>query len=120
MASHKGILKISSNNKNNKRSKKTQMTTKHTTITTEETRDKIQNNGNGTPQPCPPVATVSFSRKVQVSRTYSSQAYDRRADKCNTFCVLHPVLVEQIKREVNEFKRSMVVHRMSVQNTHYY
>lgn len=64
--------------------------------------------------------TVSFSNKVHVSKTWSKSLYDRQLDEANTCTYLTPLIIEDIKVELNDFKRTMLVHRESLKNTHYF
>lgn len=63
--------------------------------------------------------TVNFSKKIIIFDTYDGQDYDRRAEPatCNR---LTPLLAQQIKEELNNFKMEMNVHAESRIYTHFF
>lgn len=63
---------------------------------------------------------VRFSNKVHVAKTYSKLAYDRLSEKNSTCFYLHPLLIEDIKIELNAFKKEMDIHPTSKDNTHFF
>lgn len=71
----------------------------------------------GTPQGTKRSAT--FSPRIVFYDTWPSQEYDRRGDiaTCNR---LTPMLVQQIKEELNAFKMEMEVHENSKIYTHFF
>ncbi|KAL4891617.1 hypothetical protein BDV59DRAFT_66426 [Aspergillus ambiguus] len=70
-----------------------------------------------TPQPVMPKSLV-FSPRIQFHETWPSGEYDRRGDiaTCNR---LTPLLAQQIKEELNNFKMEMEVHETSKIYTHF-
>ncbi|THC88801.1 hypothetical protein EYZ11_011752 [Aspergillus tanneri] len=70
-----------------------------------------------TPQPVAPKSLV-FSPRIQFHETWPSGEYDRRGDiaTCNR---LTPLLAQQIKEELNNFKMEMEVHETSKIYTHF-
>lgn len=68
--------------------------------------------------PQPVVKNIVFSPRIQFFETWPSGEYDRRADiaTCNR---LTPLLAQQIKEELNNFKLEMEVHEMSKVYTHF-
>lgn len=70
--------------------------------------------------PSPPMAPKSliFSPRIQLHETWTSGEYDRRGDvaTCNR---LTPLLAQQIKEELNNFKMEMEVHETSKVYTHF-
>ena len=82
----------------------------------------------GTPSPSPVAATVTtrivkngvrFSSRIILYDTYNGQEYDRHPETatCNQ---LTPLLAQQIKDELNEFKNEMEIHRESKCFTHFF
>ncbi|KAL1998127.1 hypothetical protein VTN02DRAFT_6816 [Thermoascus thermophilus] len=69
-----------------------------------------------TPQPV--VKNIVFSPRIQFHETWPSGEYDRRGDiaTCNR---LTPLLAQQIKEELNNFKMEMEVHETSKVYTHF-
>lgn len=63
--------------------------------------------------------SVSFSSRIIIYDTYDSTDYDRRAEiaTCNR---LNPLLAQQIKEELNNFKMEMDVHADSRVYTHFF
>ena len=63
--------------------------------------------------------SVSFSSRIIIFDTYDAYDYDRRAEPatCNR---LNPLLAQQIKEELNNFKMEMDVHAESRIYTHFY
>lgn len=63
--------------------------------------------------------TVSFSSRIVIYDTYDSVDYDRRAElaTCNR---LTPLLAQQIKEELNNFKMEMDIHTDSRIYTHFF
>ncbi|EHA26850.1 hypothetical protein ASPNIDRAFT_35723 [Aspergillus niger ATCC 1015] len=70
-----------------------------------------------TPQAMMPKSLV-FSPRIQFHETWPSGEYDRRGDiaTCNR---LTPLLAQQIKEELNNFKMEMEVHETSKIYTHF-
>ncbi|RHZ50030.1 uncharacterized protein CDV56_104177 [Aspergillus thermomutatus] len=70
-----------------------------------------------TPQPVT-TKTLVFSPRIQFHETWPSGEYDRRGDiaTCNR---LTPLLAQQIKEELNNFKMEMEVHETSKIYTHF-
>ncbi|PKX93656.1 uncharacterized protein P174DRAFT_158290 [Aspergillus novofumigatus IBT 16806] len=70
-----------------------------------------------TPQPVA-TKTLVFSPRIQFHETWPSGEYDRRGDiaTCNR---LTPLLAQQIKEELNNFKMEMEVHETSKIYTHF-
>ncbi|RAH54847.1 hypothetical protein BO85DRAFT_491038 [Aspergillus piperis CBS 112811] len=70
-----------------------------------------------TPQAVMPKSLV-FSPRIQFHETWPSGEYDRRGDiaTCNR---LTPLLAQQIKEELNNFKMEMEVHETSKIYTHF-
>lgn len=70
-----------------------------------------------TPQAVAPKSLV-FSPRIQFHDTWPSGEYDRRGDiaTCNR---LTPLLAQQIKEELNNFKMEMEVHETSKVYTHF-
>ncbi|EAW07181.1 uncharacterized protein ACLA_018850 [Aspergillus clavatus NRRL 1] len=70
-----------------------------------------------TPQPVGAKSLV-FSPRIQFHETWPSGEYDRRGDiaTCNR---LTPLLAQQIKEELNNFKMEMEVHETSKIYTHF-
>lgn len=70
-----------------------------------------------TPQPVV-TKTLVFSPRIQFHETWPSGEYDRRGDiaTCNR---LTPLLAQQIKEELNNFKMEMEVHETSKIYTHF-
>lgn len=70
--------------------------------------------------PSPPMAPKSliFSPRIQLHDTWTSGEYDRRGEvaTCNR---LTPLLAQQIKEELNNFKMEMEVHETSKVYTHF-
>lgn len=66
-----------------------------------------------------PSSHVSFSSKIIIFDTYDPTDYDRRAEPatCNR---LTPLLAQQIKEELNNFKMEMSVHAESRIYTHFF
>lgn len=64
-------------------------------------------------------ATVSFSSRIVIYDTYDRSDYDRRAElaTCNR---LTPILAQQIKEELNNFKMEMDIHADSRIYTHFF
>lgn len=65
------------------------------------------------------IGSVSFSPRIIIYDTYDPDEYDRRAEiaTCNR---LNPMLAQQIKEELNNFKMEMDVHVESRIYTHFY
>lgn len=63
--------------------------------------------------------SVSFGNQIFINNTYPSQVYDRHSRSLSSYN-LSPQMIQQIRYEMNEFKRSMIVHEMSRSNTHYF
>ncbi|KAL1967460.1 hypothetical protein VTN77DRAFT_3245 [Rasamsonia byssochlamydoides] len=70
-----------------------------------------------TPQPVV-TKTIVFSPRIQFHETWPSGEYDRRGEAatCNR---LTPLLAQQIKEELNNFKMEMEVHETSKVYTHF-
>ncbi|KAF7179095.1 hypothetical protein CNMCM7691_008024 [Aspergillus felis] len=70
-----------------------------------------------TPQPVT-TKTLVFNPRIQFHETWPSGEYDRRGDiaTCNR---LTPLLAQQIKEELNNFKMEMEVHETSKIYTHF-
>lgn len=73
-------------------------------------------------KPPPPQAgkrSVRFSSRIILYDTYHPEEYDRHPDvaTCNQ---LTPLLAQQIKDELNEFKAAMIIHSSSRENTHFF
>lgn len=64
-------------------------------------------------------STVSFSSRIVIYDTYDRSDYDRRAElaTCNR---LTPILAQQIKEELNNFKMEMDIHADSRIYTHFF
>lgn len=71
------------------------------------------------PSPAAPQPTVRFSSRIILYDTYHPDEYDRHPDvaTCNQ---LTPLLAQQIKLELNEFKAEMTIHASSRENTHFF
>ncbi|CAH1759512.1 8610_t:CDS:2 [Entrophospora sp. SA101] len=85
----------------------------------EEDDDNATNNFPNTPLSSS-FKKLSFSSKILFHDTWTPEDYDRRGDQstCNQ---LTPILAQQIKDELNEFKMGeMQVHEDSRQNTHFF
>ena len=65
------------------------------------------------------VKSVQFDNKVFVNVTYPSTVYNRHSVPVSSY-KLGPQMVQHIRRELNEFKRHMVVHQQSIANTHFF
>lgn len=63
--------------------------------------------------------SVKFSSRIILYDTYHPEEYDRHPDvaTCNQ---LTPLLAQQIKEELNEFKAAMIIHSSSRENTHFF
>ncbi|KAL4915521.1 hypothetical protein BDW62DRAFT_123182 [Aspergillus aurantiobrunneus] len=74
-------------------------------------------NGSLAPQAVAPKSLL-FSPRIQFHETWPSGEYDRRGDiaTCNR---LTPLLAQQIKEELNNFKMEMEVHETSKIYTHF-
>ncbi|GAD97681.1 hypothetical protein ANI_1_1402014 [Paecilomyces variotii No. 5] len=68
--------------------------------------------------PITPSKNIVFSPRIQFHETWPSGEYDRRGDiaTCNR---LTPLLAQQIKEELNNFKMEMEVHETSKVYTHF-
>ncbi|KAL1860974.1 bud neck involved protein [Paecilomyces lecythidis] len=68
--------------------------------------------------PITPSKNLVFSPRIQFHETWPSGEYDRRGDiaTCNR---LTPLLAQQIKEELNNFKMEMEVHETSKVYTHF-
>lgn len=65
--------------------------------------------------------SVSFSSNVYLQTTYPSAIYNRKSQRDNTNYIINtPSLIQNVRMEVNEFKREMLVHSMSTGNTHFF
>nr|CAG8458602.1 7419_t:CDS:2 [Entrophospora candida] len=85
----------------------------------EDDDDNATNNFPNTPLSSS-FKKLSFSSKILFHDTWTPEDYDRRGDQstCNQ---LTPILAQQIKDELNEFKMGeMQVHEDSRQNTHFF
>ncbi|KAJ5038443.1 uncharacterized protein L3040_007304 [Drepanopeziza brunnea f. sp. 'multigermtubi'] len=73
----------------------------------------------GTPQGAAAKRNATFSPRIQFHDTWPSGEYDRRGEiaTCNR---LTPMLAQQIKEEINNFKMEMVVHENSKIYTHFF
>ncbi|KAL2074951.1 hypothetical protein VTL71DRAFT_8731 [Oculimacula yallundae] len=73
----------------------------------------------GTPQGTVAKRNATFSPRIQFHDTWPSGEYDRRGEiaTCNR---LTPMLAQQIKEEINNFKMEMVVHENSKIYTHFF
>ncbi|CZS95691.1 related to BNI4 Bud neck involved [Rhynchosporium graminicola] len=73
----------------------------------------------GTPQGTSTKRNATFSPRIQFHDTWPSGEYDRRGEiaTCNR---LTPMLAQQIKEEINNFKMEMVVHENSKIYTHFF
>ncbi|KAH9210891.1 hypothetical protein DL95DRAFT_194927 [Leptodontidium sp. 2 PMI_412] len=73
----------------------------------------------GTPQGTATKRNATFSPRIQFHDTWPSGEYDRRGEiaTCNR---LTPMLAQQIKEEINNFKMEMVVHENSKIYTHFF
>jgi len=73
----------------------------------------------GTPQGTAAKRNATFSPRIQFHDTWPSGEYDRRGEiaTCNR---LTPMLAQQIKEEINNFKMEMVVHENSKIYTHFF
>ncbi|QIW96168.1 hypothetical protein AMS68_001686 [Peltaster fructicola] len=65
------------------------------------------------------VRNISFSPRIQFHDAFSATEYDRRGEvaTCNR---LTPLLAQQIKEELNNFKMEMEVHELSKPHTHFF
>lgn len=86
----------------------------HATGSTSSAHSSSQSSSSPSPPP-----GVSFSSRIIIYDTYDAIDYDRRADiaTCNR---LNPMLAQQIKEELNNFKMEMEVHVDSRIYTHFY
>lgn len=92
----------------------------HATGSTSSTHSSLQSSSLSLSlSPSPPPGGVSFSSRILIYDTYDAIDYDRRADiaTCNR---LNPMLAQQIKEELNNFKMEMEVHVDSRIYTHFY
>ncbi|PBP25240.1 hypothetical protein BUE80_DR003715, partial [Diplocarpon rosae] len=73
----------------------------------------------GTPAGASSKRNATFSPRIQFHDTWPSGEYDRRGEiaTCNR---LTPMLAQQIKEEINNFKMEMVVHENSKIYTHFF
>ncbi|CAL3964537.1 hypothetical protein PZA11_002460 [Diplocarpon coronariae] len=73
----------------------------------------------GTPAGALSKRNATFSPRIQFHDTWPSGEYDRRGEiaTCNR---LTPMLAQQIKEEINNFKMEMVVHENSKIYTHFF
>ncbi|KAJ0109273.1 hypothetical protein J7T55_009604 [Diaporthe amygdali] len=73
----------------------------------------------GTPQGGQSKRNATFSPRIVFHDTWPSQEYDRRSEiaTCNR---LTPMLAQQIKEELNNFKMEMEVHESSKIYTHFF
>lgn len=71
------------------------------------------------PSPQQAKRRVTFSSRIILYDTYHPDEYDRHPDvaTCNQ---LTPLLAQQIKDELNEFKAAMNIHANSRDNTHFF
>ncbi|KAK2630043.1 hypothetical protein QTJ16_000863 [Diplocarpon rosae] len=73
----------------------------------------------GSPAGASSKRNATFSPRIQFHDTWPSGEYDRRGEiaTCNR---LTPMLAQQIKEEINNFKMEMVVHENSKIYTHFF
>ncbi|KAH3679125.1 hypothetical protein WICPIJ_008733 [Wickerhamomyces pijperi] len=64
--------------------------------------------------------SVSFSSNVYLLATHSATIYNRKSQRDNTNYIITPSLIQNVRMEVNEFKKEMLVHSMSQENTHFF
>jgi hypothetical protein len=62
---------------------------------------------------------VGFANEIFVNTTYPPRLYNRHSSAVSSY-QLSPQVIQQIRRELNDFKRHMVVHHDSVGNTHFF
>lgn len=67
----------------------------------------------------PSTKKVGFTNQIYVNNTYPSYIYNRHSRSLSSYS-LSPQLIRQIRHEMNDFKRSMIVHESSLGNTHYF
>ncbi|KAH3664402.1 hypothetical protein WICMUC_005787 [Wickerhamomyces mucosus] len=64
---------------------------------------------------------VLFDDNIIINPTYSSIIYNRQSIRpLMTEKSINPNVIQQIRLEINEFKRSMIVHEQSKLNTHFF
>ncbi|KAL2888136.1 Protein BNI4 [Ceratocystis lukuohia] len=81
---------------------------------------KLRQDGNGSMAPRQTLKrNATFSPRIVFYDTWPSQEYDRRGEiaTCNR---LTPLLAQQIKEELNNFKMEMQVHETSKIYTHFF
>jgi hypothetical protein len=61
---------------------------------------------------------VAFTDEIHIVTTYSSQEYNRKGEFLSK--PLTPQIVNAIKRELNEFKKEMKIHKDSQKYTQFY
>ncbi|ONH69656.1 hypothetical protein BON22_0285 [Cyberlindnera fabianii] len=62
---------------------------------------------------------VAFTNHIYVNSTYPAFVYNRHARGTSSY-QLSPPAIQQIRHEMNDFKRSMAVHEASLSNTHFF
>lgn len=67
----------------------------------------------------PSTKKVGFTNRIYVNNTYPSYIYNRHSRSLSSYS-LSPQLIRQIRHEMNDFKRSMIIHESSLGNTHYF
>ena len=80
---------------------------------------RIRKSPMALPRPTFGKKGVRFSSRIILYDTFDGEEYDRHPDvaTCNQ---LTPMLAQQIKDELNEFKSAMVIHKDSQCNTHFF
>lgn len=68
---------------------------------------------------CKTKKKVEFTNKIYINQTYGSNIYDRHSQPL-TNLKINPQFIQQVRYELNDFKRSMVVHELSKKNTHFF
>ncbi|OCK96512.1 uncharacterized protein K441DRAFT_695011 [Cenococcum geophilum 1.58] len=63
---------------------------------------------------------VSFNNRLTVCKTWSAAQYDRTPISCAFFTRLTPTIVVETKMELNNFKKTMLVHPESEIYTHFF
>ncbi|CCH41542.1 Immunoglobulin A1 protease [Wickerhamomyces ciferrii] len=62
---------------------------------------------------------VGFTNQIFVNNTYPSYIYNRHSRSLSSYSLSFQ-LIQQIRHEMNDFKRSMTIHELSRGNTHYF
>lgn len=76
-------------------------------------------SGNSSINRSPSGKKVGFTNQIFVNSTYPSYLYNRHSRSLSSYS-LSPQLIQQIRYELNDFKRSMTIHDSSRGNTHFF